>query len=30
MPGAACAWHAAVKQHNRDVEWVVYDDEGHG
>lgn len=30
MPGAACAWHAAVKQHNRDVEWVVYDEEGHG
>jgi dipeptidyl aminopeptidase/acylaminoacyl peptidase len=23
-------FHAAVKQHNRDVEWVVYDEEGHG
>ena len=23
-------FYAAVKQHNRDVEWVVYDEEGHG
>ena len=23
-------FHAAVKPHNPDVEWVVYEDEGHG
>ncbi|KAB8062809.1 alpha/beta hydrolase family protein [Janthinobacterium violaceinigrum] len=23
-------FYAAVKQHNRDVEWVVYEEEGHG
>ena len=23
-------FYAAVTQHNRDVEWVVYDEEGHG
>jgi len=23
-------FHAAVKQHNRQVEWVVYEEEGHG
>ena len=22
--------YAAVRQHNRDIEWVVYDEEGHG
>lgn len=23
-------FYAAVKQHKRDIEWVVYDEEGHG